>query len=239
MRGEPLPVFRLHGRQPALLEYEDVPVPVVASQETVLAVAPLGDTVLHGVAQVVLYAVRVVFHQLVVVVYDDGGDDGAGLLVFDADVVVLRDVHPVGYAHIAVAWLGALLRGADDVAVYLILAPAHGQQAGVLGLALQEPLAGEGGHQLVQPRLEARAGDAAHVEEYLVCPDDPRIVEREDGHGQGKIEQGVVLGCIRVVGDGLDILHELPALAPGDEERAHDEEEYDAALHRGQDVLLE
>ena len=180
-----------------------------------------------------------VFHQLVVVVYDDGGDDGAGVLILDADVVVLRDVHPVGYAHVAVAGLGVLLGGADDVAVDLVLAAAHGEQAGVLGLALEQPLAGEVGHQLIQPRLKARAGDAAHVEKYLIRPDDARVVEREHGHGQREIEQRVVLRRVRVVGHGLDVLHELPPAPAGDEERADDEEQYHAALDSREDVLLE
>ena len=200
-------LFGLHRGQPALLKDKHIPVSVVAAQEAVLAVAPLGYHILNGVAQIVLYPVGVVFHQLVVVVDDDGGYDGAGVLILYAYVVILCDVHPVSNAHVSVARLGVLFGGADDVAVYLVLPSAYREQAGILGLALKQPLSAEGRHQLVQPRLKAGTGHAAHIEKYLICPDDARVVERKHRHWQRKIEQRVVLRRVCIVGHGLDVLH--------------------------------
>ena len=138
-----------HLLQMPLLEDDDVPVAVVAADYGVAALAVLVDDVLDGVAQVVLHAVGLAAHELVVVVYEQQRDDGAALLVLYAHVVVLRDVDPVGYAHEAVARALVVLAGADDVTVYLVLAPIYGEQARALGLALEEPLGGELGHQRV------------------------------------------------------------------------------------------
>ena len=128
---EPLKVAPLH--------QDDVPVTVIAAQDAVKGRAPLTELVLHRVTYIVLYTLRLVLGKLFKVIDDDDTSDRAAVLILDADVVIVRDVHPVGYAHERALFL--ILIGTDDVAVQLILPAAYLKQCRVPGLALKQPLA--------------------------------------------------------------------------------------------------
>ena len=202
---EPLKVAPLH--------QDDVPVAVIAAQDAVKGRAPLAELVLHRVADIVLYALRLVLGEFFEVIDDDDARDRAAVLVLDADVVIVRDVHPVGYAHERALFL--ILIGADDVAVQLIFPIAYLKQRRVPGLALEQPLARKLRHKLRQIRVEPGSGLAAHLEEHFVAPDNARIVQPEHRDRQREIRQRAALGVLRLVGHGFDIRPELllsPAL---------------------------
>ena len=117
--------------------------------------------------------------------------------------------------------------------MYLVLAAVHGQQARVLGLALEQPLSVEFRHKVGHAHVEPRAAAAAHGEEHLVAPDDARIVQPESGDGQREIHQGVVFGVLRVIGHGLDVRFQLLcAAAAGEEGVDHQDEDDDTLGHR-------
>ena len=196
---EPLKVPPLH--------QDNVPVAVIAAQDAVKGRAPLAELVLHRVAYIVLYTLRLVLCKLLKVIDDDDSRDRAAVLILDADVVIVRDVHPVGYAHERAFLL--ILIGADDVAVQLIFPAAYLKQCRVPGLALEQPLARKLRHKLRQVRVEPRTGLAAHFEEHFVAPDNARIVQPEHRDRQRKIRQRAALGVLRLVGHGFDIRPEL------------------------------
>ncbi len=62
--------------QPSLLKNEKVAVAVIPAHDGVLALAPLGDDVLHGVAHLIFDSVRLVFHHLIVIIDDDRRHNG-------------------------------------------------------------------------------------------------------------------------------------------------------------------
>ena len=222
--------LRLQLLKAAALEHDEVSVALVAADDGLVILAPLVELVLDGVADIVFDAVGLVLDQLVHIVDDQHAGDGAGVFVLHADVVVLGHVHPVGDAH-----EGAVVPvlGADDVAVYLVLAAVHGQQARILGLTLKQPLAVEFRHEVGHARVKPRAAAAIHGEEHLVAPDDARIVQPESGDGQREIHQGVVFGVFRIVGHGFDVRFQLLcAAAAGEEGVDHQDEDDDALGHR-------
>ena len=218
----------LERREPAAFKDREIPVPVVAAQDRLALVRPRAEHVLHRVAQVVLHALRLVFHQLVEIVDDDDAGHGAAVVVLHADAVIFRDVHPIGDAHEG-AGLVALLR-ADDVAVELILPAIDLQQRGVLAFALEQPLAREAGHGVGYAGVETRAGAAAHLEEHLVAPDDARVRQAEHGDRQREVHERVVLGVLRVIGHRLDIGGQLLFAAAAEDERVDDQQQDDPAL---------
>ena len=187
-----------------LFKDDKVAVAVIAAQYAAVLITPLAQAVTHSVTDVVFRAVGLAAEKLVKIVYDDDARHRARVLILDADVVILRQIHPVCYGHNCRARVGIL--AADDAAVYLILAPVNLNQAGVMALPLGQPPGAELRHHVRHARVEPRTGRAAHVEKHLVAPDYARIVQPENGHRQGEIHQGVALGVFRVIGYGLYIL---------------------------------
>ncbi len=202
-----------------------------------ILVAPLAQRVKNVIADVVDHTLGLVAAQLLHVVDDDDAGDGAGGLVLQADIVVFRDVHPVGGAHEGLA-LSPFVR-ADEIAVHLIFARIDLQDAGVLRLSLEQPFPRELGQHLRNSRVEPALLLAAHVEKHVVAPDDARVVQAEDGDRQREIHQRLVLRVLGPVGNGFHILRELPLLdAPGNEriDQQHDD---DRRLGRRKVILLE
>ena len=60
-----------------LLEHVQVPVAVIAAEEAALALAPLQELILNGVAQLIALAVGQTADELVIVINNDHGDDRA------------------------------------------------------------------------------------------------------------------------------------------------------------------
>ena len=185
--------------QVLVLHQKQIAVAVIAAQEAVEVRAPVAELVFDGVAQIILDTVGLVLHQLVHVVNDDDAGHGAAVFVFDADVVVIRHIHPVGDAHEDAAAALRFLVGVDETAVQLVLAPADFQQSRIAGLALENPGAVELRDKLGNARVQARAGLTAHLEKLFVAPDDTGILQLEDGDGQRKIDERAALGTLRLV----------------------------------------
>ena len=218
---QPLHILPLH--------QHEITVPVIAAQDAVEAVAPFFQLVLHRVPDVVFHPVGLVADHFLQVVNDDDAGHRPCVLIFLADLVIVGDVHPIGDAHKSVLLI--TLVGADDVAVKLVLAPAQLQQGGILGLALQQPLAGKLGHHLGDAGIHAGAVLAAHGKEHVVAPHDHRIRQPENGDGQREIHQCVVFGVLRLIGYGLDIGGQLLLLPALGKDGDHHQQQNNARLN--------
>ena len=215
----------------APLEHEDIAVAVIAPQDRLALVRPLGQLVVDRVAQVVLDALGLVLRQLVEIVDHDHAGDRAAVFKFDADAVILGDVDPIGDAHEGALLVGVLRT--DDVAVELVLLSVDLQQTGILGLALEQPFARKARHGVGNARVKARARFAAHVEEHLVAPDDARVGQMEDRDRQREIHQRVVLGVFRVIGHRFDIRGQLLFAAAAHDDGIDDQQQDGSAFgHR-------
>ena len=227
----------LHALQIAAFEDDQVAIPVIALDDAAVFLAPLVQLVLHRVTDVVFDPVRLVLGQLVQIVDDDHRRHRSGPLVFQTDIVVIRYIHPVGYAHEGAALV--VIGGADDVAVELVFSAADFQQRGELIFPLQQPFAAELRHHVGYSGVHPGACAAAHVEKHLVAPDDAGVIQPEHRDGQGEIHQGVVLGVLRVVGHGLDIGHQLLCPFTPDKLGIDQQQQNDADFHRGNNIQFE
>ena len=156
----------------AALHQQEIAVAVKAAQDAVEIRAPAVEPVLHRVAQIVLDALGLVLGQLVQIVDDDDAGDRAAVFILNADVVILRHIHPVGDAHEDTARILLLLVAADERPVEPVFASVDFQQRRVERLPLQKPAAGKLRHELGNACIEPGAGLAAHFEKLVVSPDD-------------------------------------------------------------------
>ena len=117
------------------------------------AIAPVMELILHLVPEVIPGPLRQVLAELVQVIDHNGAGDGTGLLILQADVVILRDVQPVGDAKEHIGF--RFLLGADQIAVDLILLPLQLQNAGIAVFALGKPFAGKVRHQIGDTHVHA------------------------------------------------------------------------------------
>ena len=210
-----------------LLEHVQIPVTVVAAEEAALALAPLQELVLNGVAQLVALAVGQAADELIVVIDDDDGDNRARSVILQPDLFIIRDIDPVGDAHVA----GGIVRiRAHEVAVDLILMALILQQLRALGIALEQPAAGKLRDHVRDAHIDRRLVPAAEIEKVLVGPDDLRICRTKDRHRQREILQGIISCRLRIIGDGFNISFERAALARAHDDRINDEQQNDDAL---------
>ena len=189
------------------LKQHEISVAVVAAQNSGKLPAPLVELILNRVADVVFYSVGLVFAHLIEVVNDNDAGDRPRLFILDADIVIFRDIHPVGNTHESVAVLFAFR--ADEVSVQLIFSAAYLKQGGVAGLALKQPFPGKLRHDVGNAHVDAGVRRSAHIKEHLVAPNDARVVEPEHRNRQREIHQRTALCVFRLVGDGLNILSQL------------------------------
>ena len=232
--GELVP---LHLFQILLLEHDQIAVAVVAAQDRVVAAAPVVQQILHRVADLVLDALVVVAAHLVEIVNDDDRRDGTGVLVAQADIVVLGDVDPIGDAHEGRIF-GRAFR-TDQVAVQLVLSPAQLHETGILALSLHQPLARKVRQKVHHAQIHARALFAEEHEEHLVAPDNAAVVQAEHRDGERKMKQGAVLGVFRVIGDGLDVGGELLFLHAPRDQRIDQQNGKHRSLRRSEIIQLE
>ena len=196
-------------------------------EEAALALAPLQELVLNGVAQLVALAVGQAADELIVVIDDDDGDDRARSVILQPDLFIIRDIDPVGDAHVA----GGIVRiRAHEVAVDLILMALILQQLRALGIALEQPAAGKLRDHVRDAHIDRRLVPAAEIEKVLVGPDDLRICRTKDRHRQREILQGIISCRLRIIGDGFNISFERAALARAHDDRINDEQQNDDAL---------
>ena len=210
-----------------LFEHVQIPVAVVAAEEAALALAPLQELVLNGVTQLVALAVGQAADELVVVINDDDGDDRAGRVILQTDLFIIRDIDPVGDAHVAGDIVGVR---AHEVAVDLVLMALILQQLRALGIALEQPAAGKLRDHVRDAHIDRRLVPAAEVEKVLVGPDDLRIRRTKDRHRQREILQGIISCRLRIIGDGFNISFERAALARAHDDRIDNEQQNDDAL---------
>ena len=210
-----------------LFKHVQIPVAVVAAEEAALALAPLQELVLNGVAQLVALAVGQAADELVVVINDDDGDDRAGRVILQTDLFIIRDIDPVGDAHVAGGIVGVR---AHEVAVDLVLTALILQQLRALGIALEQPAAGKLRDHVRDAHIDRRLVPAAEVEKVLVGPDDLRIRRTKDRHRQREILQGIISCRLRIIGDGFNISFERAALARAHDDRIDNEQQNDDAL---------
>ena len=152
-----------------LLEHVQIPVAVVAAEKAALTLAPLQELVLNGVTHLVALAVGQAADELVIVINDDDGDDRAGRVILQPDLFVVRDIDPIGDAHVA----GGIIRvRAHEVTVDLVLMALILQQLRALGVALEQPAAGKLRDHIRDAHIDRRLVPAAKIEKVLVGPDD-------------------------------------------------------------------
>ena len=199
--------FLPHDVHVSLFEHDEITVPVVAAEDAVEAIAPVVELILHLVPQVIPGPLRQILAKLVQIIDHNDPRDGAGLLILQADIVILRDVQPVGDAQEHIGFRSLL--GADQISVDLVLLPLQLQDSGIAVFALGEPFAGKVRHQIGDTHVHAFFGHATHGEKHLIAPDDIGIVQTEHGDGQRKMLERIVLGILRIIGHRLDIGREL------------------------------
>ena len=227
----------LHALQTAVFKDDQIAVTVIALDDAAVFLAPLVQLILHRVPDVVFYPVRLVLGQLVQIVDDDHRRHRSGPLVFQTDIVVIRYIHPVGYAHESAALV--VIGGTDDVAVELIFSAADFQQRGKLVFPLQQPFAAEFRHHVGYSGVHPGARAAAHVEKHLVAPDDAGVVQPKHRDGQGEIHQGVVLGVLRIIGHGFDIGRQLLCSFAFGKLGVDQQQKNNADFRRGNDIQFE
>ena len=210
-----------------LLEHVQVPVAVIAAEEAALALAPLQELILNGVAQLVALAVGQAADELVIVVDDDHGNDRAGGVILEPDLLIVRHIDPVGDAHVACRVVRVR---AHKVAVDLVLAPLILQQLGALGVALEQPAAGKLRDRVRDAHIDRRLVPAADIKENPVRPDDLRIRRAKDRHRQREILQGIISRRLRIISNGFDVPLECAALARAHDDRVDDQQQNDDAL---------
>ena len=210
-----------------LLEHVQIPVAVIAAEEAALALAPLQELILNGVAQLVALAVGQTADELVIVINNDHGDDRARGVILQPDLLIVRHVDPVGDAHVA---RGVVRVRAHEVAVDLVLAPLILQQLGTLGVSLEQPAAGKLRDHVRDAHIDRRLVPAADIKKVLIGPDDLRIRRAKDRHRQRKILQGIISRRLRIIGDRFDIPLERAALARAHDDRIDNEQQNDDAL---------
>ncbi len=152
-----------------LLEHVQIPVAVVAPEEAALPLAPLQELVLNGIAQLIALAVGQAADELVIVINNDHGDDRARGVILQPDLFIIRDIDPIGDAHVA----GGIIRvRAHEVTVDLVLMALILQQLRALGVALEQPAAGKLRDHIRDAHIDRRLVPAAKIEKVLVGPDD-------------------------------------------------------------------
>ena len=210
-----------------LLEHVQIPVAVVAAEKAALTLAPLQELVLNGVTHLVALAVGQAADELVIVINDDDGDDRAGRVILQPDLFIVRDIDPVGDAHVA----GYIVRvRAHKVAVDLVLMALILQQLRALRVAFEQPAAGKLRDHVRDAHIDRRLVPAAEIEKVLVGPDDLRIRRAKDRHRQREILQGIISCRLRIIGDGFNISFERAALARAHDDRVDNEQQNDDAL---------
>ena len=195
----------LHLINVLFFEHCDVSVPVVAADYTAVFRTPLVKLVFNGVAYVVLDPLRLVFDQLVQIVYDDNAGDGSCVGKLLLDLLKVGNVHPVADAHNAAA---AGVRRLDDVSEKPVFFSADFDDAGVFLLAHLKPFARKFRNKVGHFGVKSAAAFPAEPEKFIVPPDYGRIAHPEYGNGKGEISERVLLGVFSVIPDGHDILVE-------------------------------
>ncbi len=221
----------------AAFENEKIFVSLEALDYRAHLVAPLSKSVLNGIADVILYSVRLILRQLVKVIYYDDAGYRTRCLVFLADSVIIGHVKPIGYAHERAVLLGIVI--ADEVAVELVAAVIQLEERRILRFSLHEPLAAEFGDIVRNACVKSARVRADHIEEHIVAPDYSRIIKPKDGYRKRELHKGVVLRVFRVIGElfhiGLELLFALAA----HNERIYGQRKRYARFGRGKLVQLE
>jgi hypothetical protein len=188
-----------------LFKDKEVVVPLGLEQQS-RALGPLVELLVdlgqHGAA----LGIGAGFHQLVVVVHLDDGDDGTGLLVILAQGVGLRGVHPVGGGQQVL--LGPLALGPHQAAVHPEAAAVHLHPVGALLLSLQQPLGGKVRHGVLHLHLKEMVPHAGQLLEILVAPDHLAGVRAKHQDGQRRVDEGGFAGGVHADGHLVDILQD-------------------------------
>ena len=193
------------------LEQEEIALPLIPAEDPPGAGHPVLDPAVDLGHHVGLVVLRQVLQQILIVVQQQHGGHGAGVLVLVPDLDQIGDVHPVGGGQKA----AAPAAGAHQVAVDPEVPPGAGHLARALALALHQPMGVEVRDQGGELGVEKVLPLAGELEEAVVGPDDVAALRAEEDHGQGSVDHGVLGGGVHIAGIALQIPAELPAAAAG------------------------
>ena len=217
-----------------LLKDEQIPVAVIAQQQSAGLAPPLGQLFLQLGDEGGALGLGAGLDQLLIVVHHDDGHHGTGHVQGVAHLLGVGDILPVGGGHRVGA---AHLLAAADAAEHpeRPVVPLH--QLRALPLALNEPVGGKIGHHVGDGGLKKAVGALGQVLEQVVGPQHLTGGHVEDHHGQGGIQQAAGPGGVQAAGDAVHVLADVGlglAVAP----HAHvDHHRRHRQLHQAQDQV--
>ena len=187
-----------------LLKQEQVPVAVVAQQQSAGARRPCVHLLLQRSQQRRALVFRAGLHQLLVVIHHQDGQQGLCQLQRLAHLLRLGDVHPVGGGQRGL--LAALRLRAAQSAEHPVDAVVPAELLRILPLALYEPAVGEIGDHRVHRRLEYFLLLGGELHEHIVAPQDLAGGHVEHQHGQRRVQHVAGAGGVHTAGHPIHIL---------------------------------
>ena len=116
----------LHDGEIALFQQSEIAVAIQAADKAPAVFRPVRELFLNAVTHAVALLVGLVSDQLLIVVNENHACNRPGFLIFDADIVVIRDVEPVGNTHEGDVLVFIVVP--DHIAVYPVTPVIHGKQ---------------------------------------------------------------------------------------------------------------
>ena len=205
----------------ALLEHEQIPVPVIVQHQAVGPGGPLIQLLLQLGQHRRALALRAGLHQVLVVIHHQDGHHRPGHLQGLAQLLGIGNVHPIGGGHGG----GGIRRGAGQPAVHPIdpVVPHHVLRA--LVFPLHQPADGEGGHHGVEVGVKHALLLLRQSQEAVVAPHHGLGVHVEHHHGKRGKEHVAGPGGVHAPGEAVHVLaHALlhgAAAPPGDDQQHH------------------
>ena len=187
-----------------LLEHKQIPVAVVAQQQSAGARGPVVQLLLQRGQHRRALALGAGLHQLLVVVHHQDSHQRAGQLQRLAHLLTVRNVHPVRGGQRGLVPL-YLLRMAQR-AEHPIDPAVPGEQLRILPLALQQPAIAEIRHHSVHQHLEDLLLLAGELQEHIVAPQHLAGVHIEHQHGQRGVQHVAGAGGIHAARYAVHVL---------------------------------
>ena len=194
------------GGKIALLKDKEIVVPVVPAEDSFGGGGPLVQAAVdvgkHGGLDVVVDALE----DFLVVVQNQKGHDGAGIVELIPQLGEAGDVQPIGGGQKAAL---PLVVGVDQVAEDQEPALSPEYLRGALGLALHEPAGIKTGDGVGDLPVKEVVPLPCDLEKTVIGPDDFLRFRPEDHHGKGGVHHGILGGQIHIAGDVFNIVQDL------------------------------
>ena len=172
-----------------LFKDEQEAVALQAAKQAVIVLGPVGDGIvdagIHGRGSALAH----VLGQFLVVVHHDQADHRAGADILIPDLIKLGQVGKVQHAQAG----GMGILGLDHRTVNTVAALLQGHIVGILGLAVQKPLAIEAGKHIRNSALGHGILEAGELDKIVIHIDDALVAQAGDHHGEGNLAAGLLL----------------------------------------------